>query len=167
MSNKNVATEDDIKILKEFAETCKRGIGLFNPRKEGEALERVLAEREQMIAEKKRYTIRLTDEQYRKVIENAQMDTSNDTVVAHRFAVMQQQINEKDKRIQELEEENKRKDMFVEMAKEVIENSILKQTITDKVKENKQILDKTNDGNLRERLYIENGIMKELLGGEK
>ena len=47
MSNKNVATEDDIKILKEFAETCKRGIGLFNPRKEGEALERVLAEREQ------------------------------------------------------------------------------------------------------------------------
>ena len=71
------------------------------------------------------------------------------------------------KRIQELEEENKRKDMFVEMAKEVIENSILKQTIIDKVKENKQILDKTNDGNLRERLYIENGIMKELLEGEK
>ena len=71
------------------------------------------------------------------------------------------------KRIQELEEENKRKDMFVEMAKEVIENSILKQTIIDKVKENKQILDKINDGNLRERLYIENGIMKELLEGEK
>lgn len=71
------------------------------------------------------------------------------------------------KRIQELEEENKRKDMFGEMAKEVIENSILKQTIIDKVKENKQILDKTNDGNLRERLYIENGIMKELLEGEK
>ena len=35
------------------------------------------------------------------------------------------------KRIKELEEENKRKDMFVEMAKEVIENSILKQKVKD------------------------------------
>lgn len=35
------------------------------------------------------------------------------------------------KRIKELEEDNKRKDMFVEMAKEVIENSILKQKIKD------------------------------------
>ena len=167
-SDKNVANiEEDVKILEEFAEICKAGLACYDQTREGKALENILAEREQMIAEKKKYTIRLTDEQYRKVIENAQMDTSNDTVVAHRFAVMQQQINEKDKRIQELEEENKRKDMFVEMAKEVIENSILKQTITDKVKENKQILDKTNDGNLRERLYIENGIMKELLGGEK
>ena len=34
-------------------------------------------------------------------------------------------------RIQELEEDNKRKDMFVEMAKEVIENSIPKQKIKD------------------------------------
>ena len=76
-------------------------------------------------------------------------------------------IGELREKVKELEEENKRKDMFVEMAKEVIENSILKQTIIDKVKENKQILDKTNDGNLRERLYIENGIMKELLEGEK
>ena len=39
---------------------------------------------------------------------------------------------EQDKKIiKELEEENKRKDMFVEMAKEVIENSILKQKIKD------------------------------------
>ena len=34
-------------------------------------------------------------------------------------------------RIKELEEENKRKDMFVEMAKEVIENSIPKQKVKD------------------------------------
>ena len=54
-----------------------------------------------------------------------------DSVYATKFAVMQQQINEKDKRIKELEEENKRKDMFVEMAKEVIENSIPKQKIKD------------------------------------
>lgn len=59
------------------------------------ALENILAEREQMIAEKKKYTIRLTDEEYRKVIENAQMDTSNDRVIAIKFAIMQQQINEK------------------------------------------------------------------------
>lgn len=36
------------------------------------------------------------------------MDTSNDKVIALKFAVMQQQINEKDKRIKELEEERKR-----------------------------------------------------------
>lgn len=100
--------EDDVKILEEFAEICKAGLACYDQTREGKALEHILAEREQMIAEKKKYTIRLTDEQYRKVIENAQMDTSNDTVVAHRFAVMQQQINEKDKQIQELEEECKR-----------------------------------------------------------
>ena len=38
-------------------------------------------------------------------------------------------------RIKELEEENKRKDMFVEMAKEVIENSILKQKVKDLIKD--------------------------------
>ena len=37
----------------------------------------------------------------------------------------------KTERLKELEEDNKRKDMFVEMAKEVIENSILKQKIKD------------------------------------
>lgn len=41
-------------------------------------------------------------------------------------------------RIQELEEENKRKDMFVEMAKEVIENSILKQKVKGKIEEIKE-----------------------------
>ena len=42
------------------------------------------------------------------------------------------------KKIKELEKENKRKDMFVEMAKEVIENSILKQKVKDKIKEIKE-----------------------------
>ena len=51
---------------------------------------------------------------------------------------MQKQIDEKDKRIKELEEENKRKDMFFKMAKEVIENSILKQKIRDKLEELKK-----------------------------
>lgn len=35
------------------------------------------------------------------------------------------------KKIKELEEENKRKDMFMQMAKEVIENSILTQKVKD------------------------------------
>lgn len=91
------------------------------------------------------------------------------------------ELEQKDKRIQELEEElAKYKDidyMFkidsnenrVDMKKIYFEwlDSIPKQVVMDKIKENKQILDKTNDGNLRERLYIENGIMKELLEGEK
>lgn len=109
------------------------------------ALEHILAEREQ---DKKR--IQELEEK---------MNADNMLIIY--------ELKQKDKRIQELEEENKRKDMFVEMAKEVIENSILKQTIIDKVKENKQILDRTNDGNLRERLYIENDILQELLEGEK
>ena len=33
-------------------------------------------------------------------------NVENDRIIAHKFAVMQQQINEKDKRIKELEEEN-------------------------------------------------------------
>lgn len=39
------------------------------------------------------------------------------------------------KKIEELEKENKRKDMFVKMAKEVIEESILKQKIKEKIKD--------------------------------
>lgn len=45
-------------------------------------------------------------------------------------------------RIKELEEENKRKDMFVEMAKEVIENSILKQKVKYKINELKERIKK-------------------------
>ena len=48
-----------------------------------EALENILAEREQMLKER---------------------DVANDSVIAHKFAVMQQQLEQKDKRIQELEE---------------------------------------------------------------
>lgn len=69
------------------------------------------------------------------------------------------------KRIKELEEENliQRKQIM-----NIFDNDYIPtQVVIDKIKENKQILDKTNDGNLRERLYIENGIMKELLKGER
>lgn len=40
-----------------------------------------------------------------RMLDCAYPDRDEDSVIAHRFAIMQQQINEKDKRIQELEEE--------------------------------------------------------------
>ena len=97
------------------------------------------------------------------------------------------ELEQKDKRIQELEHLNisfekgikrlKKKIKEVEgvnkeevakmTAERLQKDYIPKQVVIDKMKENKQILAKTNDGNLRERLYMENGIMKELLKGEK
>lgn len=40
--------------------------------------------------------------------ERSDKDVVNDSVIAHKFAIMQQQIAEKDKRIKELEEDNKK-----------------------------------------------------------
>ena len=39
--------EDDVKILEEFAEICKAGLACYDQTREGEALENILAEREQ------------------------------------------------------------------------------------------------------------------------
>ena len=85
---------------------------------------------------------------------------SNQLAISHILA----ELERRNKRIKELEEE---RDHWHGCFIVAMENSIPKQAVIDKIKENKQILDKTNDGNLRERLYIENGIMKELLEGEK
>lgn len=46
---------------------------------------------------------------------------------------------QKDKRIQELEEECKRKDMFLQMSQEVIENSIPTQRVENKIEELKEV----------------------------
>ena len=65
-------------------------------------------------------------------------DTREHRVYAIKFAVMQKQIDEKDKRIKELEEEKKNR---VDFQKKYIEvtnlylNSIPKQKIKDKIKE--------------------------------
>lgn len=90
----------------------------------------------------------------------------------------QKQINEEHQKINgELREKVKQLEVKLEFQKfgdldniefeEYMNQFIPKQVVIYKIKENKQILDKTNDGNLRERLYIENGIMKELLEGER
>lgn len=77
------------------------------------------------------------------------------------------------KRIKELEEENKRKDMFVEMAKEVIENSILKQVVIDVLQNNRnELFSMTYLSKEQYRPYemqIEriNKIEQELIGEDK
>lgn len=61
--------EEDIKIVKEFNEKNRfRDCGRLN-----NATDNILEE----IEENKKYTIHLTDEQYRKVIENAQKDVED------------------------------------------------------------------------------------------
>lgn len=156
-SDENVANiEDDIKLVKRYLENSayketdsdffKNGgwemVDLEIPK----AMANILAEREQML----------------KAINTVEKE-KGDWIKAYQ--------EEKDsqfdllKRIKELEEENliQRKQIM-----NIFDNDYIPtQVVIDKIKENKQILDKTNDGNLRERLYIENGIMKELLKGER
>lgn len=91
---------------------------------------------------------------------------SNQLAISHILAEREQ----KDKRIKELEEENKRKDMFVEMAKEVIENSILKQVVIDKVNEINKKYEDSKDENGESPYYYPDftiRILQELLGGER
>lgn len=133
---------------------------------------------EDLLKERKKYTIHLTDEEYRKVIENAQMDTSNDGVIAHKFAVMQQQLEQKDKRIQKLEEESRKKSIVLICYQEKLENSIPTQVVIDKIKELKKRKNKyeyetqeifSNAYYDRKRLEIIHkiDILQELLEGEK
>lgn len=75
--------------------------------------------------------------------------------------------DEEEAKVKELEEQVEYDKTHIFTPQTIKLNFIPKQMVIDKMKENKQILAKTNDGNLRERLYIENGIMKELLEGEK
>lgn len=88
--------------------------------------------------------------------------------VAYSMQNILAELEQKDKRIQELEGENERKDKFIKMAKEVIDNSILKQVVIDKIDELK--LSGGSDGkdnveNLVRELTID--ILQELLEGER
>ena len=117
-SDKNVVSEDDMEELYDV---------LLHHRETGEvriAIKHLLAEREQMLNERKKYTIRLTDEEYRKVIENAQMDTSNDRAIAIKFVVMQQQIDEKERKIIELENGRKPWDKIMTAERMTLEEAI-------------------------------------------
>lgn len=96
-------------------------------------------------------------------------NVANDSVIVHKFAIMQQQINEKDKRIQELEEQLKGRTDNTNKPIEVTNlylNSIPKQVVRDKIKELKNDI---KNGNTRYP-YIEEHkieILQELLEGEE
>ena len=91
-SDKNVANiEDDVKIVKEFIDYAQgviddmeyeRPVDVTVYQKDLTSMKHILAEREKKLKE---------------------WDVANDSVIAHKFAVMQQQLEQKDKRIQELE----------------------------------------------------------------
>lgn len=119
-SDKNVANvEDDVKIIHKIISFYKDLDTLHgnDKCKEIQALENILAEREQLLKER---------------------DVANDSVIAHKFAVMQQQINEKDKRIQELEaklEFKKFGDLDNVEFEEYMSQFIPKQVVIDKIEE--------------------------------
>lgn len=69
--------------------------------------------------------------------ETSDKKFKNDRVIAHKFAVMQQQINEKDSRIQELEEELEKANRQLDLDY-VDDNYIQKQKVKDKIEELKK-----------------------------
>ena len=97
-------------------------------------------------------------------------NVANDSVIAHKFAVMQQQINEKDKRIQELEEE---RDNWHGCFIVAMENGIAKEKVKEILQDNRnELFSITYLSKEQYRLYeiqIEriNKIEQELLEGEK
>ena len=154
-SDKNVGSiEDDVKRCNELIKVEHANwIGISNQL----AISHILAEREQLLKER---------------------DVANDSVIAHKFAVMQQQIEQKDKRIQELEKESRKKSIELICYQEELENSIPTQVVIDKIKELKKRKNKyeyetqeifSNAYYDRKRLEIIHkiDILQELLEGEK
>ena len=89
-------------------------------------------------------------------------NVANDSVIAHKFAIMQQQINEKDKQIQELEADLYNANKIVEK----YTDSIPKQKVKDKIE---KLRNDIKLGNCRYP-YVEEhkiDILQELLGGDE
>ena len=92
------------------------------------------------------------------------MQSEDDSVYAHKFAIMQKQIDEKDKRIKELEEENK---IFVQNGSNVkleiyIKNNYIpKQKVKDKIKDLEYNSDLGFEKSLEEIFKIE--VLEKLL----
>lgn len=108
-------------------------IELFDKNKEDlskyEKNKKTIREINKMIDKLKKNTDTKITTTYKEISSGATNSISN---------TIQDCVEKKEERIKELEEENKRKDMFLKMAKEVIENSILKQKIRDKLEELKK-----------------------------
>ena len=141
-SDKNVGSiEDDVKRCNELIKVEHANwIGISNQL----AISHILAEREQMLKER---------------------DVANDSVIAHKFAVMQQQIIEKDKRIQELEEESRKKSIELICYQEELENSIPTQVVIEALEDIEDYFDRLN-GPDEDIEYIRQ-VKKELLEGER
>ena len=133
--------EDDVKRCNELIKVEHANwIGISNQL----AISHILAEREQMLKER---------------------DVANDSVIAHKFAVMQQQIIEKDKRIQELEEESRKKSIELICYQEELENSIPTQVVIEALEDIEDYFDRLN-GPDEDIEYIRQ-VKKELLEGER
>lgn len=147
-SDKNVANiEEDVKIVKEFIDYAQgviddmeyeRPVDVTVYQKDLTSMQNILAEREQMLKER---------------------DVANDSVIAHKFAVMQQQINEKDKRIQELEEESRKKSIELICYQEELENSIA--NLAELEQKDKRIQELEEENYIQKIQIYENSIPKQ------
>lgn len=98
-----------------------------------------------------------------------------DREYAHKFSVMQQQIIEKDKRIQELERKYLHEKLAKEEVEELLENSIPTQRVEDKLEELKKNYDKKYDlymgykveSREQQDILKQMSILQELLEGGK
>lgn len=97
----------------------------------------------------------------------------NDKIIAHKFAVMQQQINEKDSRIQELEKELEKANKQLDLDY-VDDNYIPKQKVKDKIELHKYYLlnqaitsNPTLDSHFRDKEKYVIQVLQKLLEGEK
>ncbi len=109
-----------------------------------------------------------------KISQTSDKNVANDSVIAHKFATMQQQIDKKDKRIQELEEallkvKDKNTTLFI-----TCRNSIPKQAVIDKIGKLKNEYDKKYDlymgykieSREQQDILKQMEILQELLEGE-
>lgn len=138
--------EDDVKRCNELIKVEHANwIGISNQL----AISHILAEREQLLKER---------------------DVANDSVIAHRFAVMQQQINEKDKQIQELETKLEFKeygDLDNLQFEEYMNQFVPKQAIIDKVNEINKKYEDSKDENGESPYYYPDftiRVLQKLLG---
>lgn len=105
--------------------------------------------------------------------ETSDKKFKNDSVIALKFAVMQQQINEKDSRIQELEEKLEKANRQLDLDY-VDDNYIPKQKVKDKIELHKNYLlnqaitsNPTLDSHFRDREnYLIQTLQKLLEGGK-
>ena len=105
----------------------------------------------------------------REKVKELERNSNCDSVYAIKFATMQQQINEKDKRIQELEKESRKKSIELICYQEELENSISKQVVIDKINEINKAYEESKDENGESPYYYPDytvRVLQEFLEGE-